>query len=143
MFFNDSHDVLIRVDPDDRPLAMDLASNSEATIDFFSREKIRGGDYRDLKTFGGGSFLSLYQNPEEPFGLFRGRTGRAALADFENPFVLEAGAPPISVAMGKANAGLTARDAGTSTLIATGFAFYKNYQIPLVGASSIVNIIPK
>jgi hypothetical protein len=66
VLFNDDENVLIRVDPNDRPAACAIASNSPTTVDFFSGQPVSAGRPTDNPPFSGGTRLSLSGsgNPE-------------------------------------------------------------------------------
>jgi hypothetical protein len=143
VFFNDGEDAVVLVNPTDRPVAGELVSSHQESVDAFSREEVRGPERMSMEAVQEASPLTLFGFASlEPAGVYSGRTGRAGIASENGPFVLEAGAPPRAVAMGKATAGLRAERAGKTRLIAYGMALRDGETVPIQAEPSILEIVP-
>ena len=141
VFFNDSDEAIVRVDPTDRPVAGSLVAKFEASTDAFRAAPVTSPQKLTLESAIQASPLVLYGFAStEPAGPYTGRSGRAGIQNLKNPFRLRRGDPPISVAMGKATAGLKANKAGQTRVISNGIAFYKGDTIPIKSIPSVLRI---
>jgi hypothetical protein len=142
VFFNDSEDAIVRVDPTDRPVVGCIAARSRHTMDAFRRTEVVAPETLTMKNVTECTPLSLYGfDSLEPAGPFHGRSGRAGICNLRNPFRLQRGAAPISVAAGKAEAGLLANKTGSTRVIGNGIAFLNGETIPVKSVPSVVTIV--
>ncbi|MDB5692666.1 MAG: hypothetical protein JWO81_1729 [Alphaproteobacteria bacterium] len=143
VLFNDTGDAIVRVDPTDRPVVGELAARYGQSRDFFRPGDIRGMTEITAASLRQASPLSLFGfASSEPAGPYLGRTGRAGLSNFKQPFRLRRGDAPVSVAAGKATAGLRANSAGTTRILPVGLAFRGFEAVPILSTPSVLKIRP-
>lgn len=141
VFFNDSRDAIVRVDPTDRPVVGSIAAKFRNTSDAFRHTEVSAPETVSMETAMTCTPLSLFGfASSEPAGPYLGRSGRAGISNLKSPFRLVKGEAPISVAMGKAEAGLLASKPGNTRIIANGIAFLKGNTIPIMSVPSHLKI---
>lgn len=148
ILFNDL-DPVLSVDPVQRPVAGELAGNSKTTTDAFSGEPIRPITFKELDGLFSGRDTSVPPHTQlmlklptvGNIGRYKNSTGHAGIADFGTPFELTPASGPISLALGKANAGMSAIAAGKTHIVAIGTALLGERPLEINSVVGIVSVI--